>query len=353
VGDVIPQGGIAEFVPDQIEQLLDNRLNYPDASFDNPMSAPFAPVGNAATGAVDYIPLDAIKSKDLLTNNTSGVVDGSPLDVSLADQTFQKIINPLDVDVPIDSMTARSMADSFYNPNGTLSNVADDAVTIEDIISRSDDALGNIADNPVTIEDIISRSNVADNLDELATTSPYPNADPNNPNSVLDPSKDFMGRDINDFQRSTDLMGRQITGDLTVDKVLDLGKAYLDNPVALAGLVGTGIAATGIVNNVIGGDKVADTSQGKTAAPLTSSQIPGMVQIGTTTGLEDLFDYKNLYKNSPFAQYTTMPISNEITPSFTVSDVFQNLMADANPQTKIEPNLVGLAGLQKKMMVGK
>ena len=135
--------------------------------------------------------------------------------------------------------------------------------------------------------------------------------------------------------------------------MLDLAGAYLDNPAALAGLVGTGLAATGLVNNVIGGNEVVDTSQGDTAAPLTSSQIPGMVQVGATPGLEDLFDYKNLYKDSPFAQYTTMPVSNEITPSFTVSDVFQKLMADANPQTKLEPNLVGLADLQKKMMVGK
>ena len=36
-------------------------------------------------------------------------------------------------------------------------------------------------------------------------------------------------------------------------------------------------------------------------------------------------------------------------PSFTVSDVFRSLMADAGPQPKIEPNLVGLANLQKQM----
>jgi len=42
-------------------------------------------------------------------------------------------------------------------------------------------------------------------------------------------------------------MGRPISDELTLDKALDLGKAYLDNPAALAGVIGTGLTATSSV----------------------------------------------------------------------------------------------------------
>jgi len=77
-----------------------------------------------------------------------------------------------------------------------------------------------------------------------------------------------------------------------------------------------------------------------------------MVPAGSTPGLQDLFNYTDLYKSSPFVkqqtQRRTQPTQQQY-PGFTVSDVFRSLMADAIPQPKIEPNLVGLADLQKQM----
>jgi hypothetical protein len=364
VGDVIPQGGIAEFAPDQINQLLDNRLNYPNASFDNPMSAPFAPVGNAATGAVDYIPLDAIKSKDLLINN--GVVDGSPLDVSLADQTFQKIINPLDTGVPIDNMTAQSIADSFYNPNGQLTNAAGQSgnLTLDDIIEGAGTSIKDIVGSDFsagTPTDGMSGTPPADvvNGNKLLLQ----NGSLTDPSSltttkVVDTNTKVDNTGVDEFGNSKvdltgtklDLSGNKITDDLTLDKVIDLGKAYLDNPGALTGLVGTGLAATGLVDNVIGGDKLLDTKKvaDDVVSTLTSKQVASMVPVGSTPGLQDLFDYVDLYKSSPFRQTQTTQ-QQTLYPAFTVSDVFRILMADAAPQPKIEPNLVGLADLQKQM----
>jgi hypothetical protein len=55
---------------------------------------------------------------------------------------------------------------------------------------------------------------------------------------------------------------------------------------------------------------------------------------------------------APYVQQQTQQTAQQ-TPSFTVSDVFKSLMENAGPQPKIEPTLVGLADLQKKMMVGK
>jgi hypothetical protein len=362
MGDVIPAGGIAQFAPNEIAQLTANTLAAPDyqaIAALNPMGLP-----SAYTGAVDYIPLNAINQTANLVNLPSGVADGSPLDVSLADQTFQKIINPLDTDVPIDSMTARSIADSFYNPNGTLSNTVgiDD---LDDLInSKGVETFDELTKGTLNQPSELTTTNVND------TTSLYPNADPNNPNTVLDPKKDFMGRPINDAMKSglaepsqssvsdwsKDMMGRPINDSLTLDKVLDLGGAYLQNPAALAGLVGTGLAATGLVNNVIGGNKVVDTKATDSGAALTSKPIPSMVTVGSTPGLQDLFNYADLYKSSPFLQTQTTQQQAQPTaqiPSFIVSDVFKNLMADAGSQPKIEPTLVGLADLQKKMMVGK
>jgi len=372
VGDVIPRGGIAEFLPDEIDQLLNNRLNYSDVSFDNPMSAPNAPVGNAATGAVDYIPLDAIKSKDLALNN--GVVDGSPLDVSLADQTFQKIINPLDTGVPIDNMTAQSIADSFYNPNGQLTNAAGQSgnLTLDDIIAGKgtsiDDIVGSdfSAGTPTTGMSGTPPADVVSGNKLLLQNGSLTDPDLLATNNVVDTSSvtklDNTG--VDEFGNSKldlagtklDLSGNKITDDLTLSKVLDLGGAYLQNPAALAGLVGTGLAATGLVNNVIDGNKVVDTKATDSGAALTSKQIPSMVTVGSTPGLQDLFNYVDLYKSSPFLQTQTtqqQALQTAQIPSFIVSDVFKNLMADAGSQPKIEPTLVGLANLQKKMMVGK
>jgi hypothetical protein len=373
MGEVIPQGGIAEFAPDQIEQLLNNRLNYPDVSFDNPMSAPNAPVGNAATSAVDRIPF--IKS----TNLVNGVVDGSPLDVSLADQTFQKIINPLDTGVPIDSMTARSIADSFYNPNGQLTNAAGQSgnLTLDDIIAGkgtsikdvvgsdfsggtpTDGMLGTppadvvngskvlLQNGSLTDPNSLTTNNVVDTNTKLDTLDKVVDTKNTRVDAAGNSKLDLTGTKL-------DLNGNTITDTLTLDKALDLGKAYLDDPLKLAGLVGTGLAATGLVNNVIGGNKVVDTKATDSDAALTSKQIPSMVTVGSTPGLQDLFNYADLYKSSVFAPYVQQQAQPTAQiPSFTVSDVFRNLMADAAPQPKIEPTLVGLADLQKKMMVGK
>jgi len=132
--------------------------------------------------------------------------------------------------------------------------------------------------------------------------------------------------------------------------------------------VGTGLVATGLLNNIIGGDKLLDTKQIEKATgdltSLTSKQVASMVPAGPTPGLQDLFNYADLYKSSVFAPYVQQqtqqtaqqPSQQQIQqqyPGFTVSDVFRSLMADAAPQPKIEPNLVGLADLQKKMMAGK
>ena len=347
MGEVIPQSGIAQFAPNEVAELTAKTLAAPDyqaIAALNPMGLP-----SAYTGAVDYIPLNAINQTANLVNLPSGVVDGSPLDVSLADQTFQKIINPLDTGVPIDRMTARSIADSFYNPNGTLSNTVgiDD---LDDLInSKGVETFDELTNGNLNQPSELTTTNVNN------TTSLYPNANPDDPNTVLDPKKDFMGRDINDVAKSTDMMGRPITGDLTLDKVLDLGGAYLQNPAALAGLVGTGLAVTGLVNNVIGGNTLLNTKDTKqvadSIAALTSQPVASMVKVGSTPGLQDLFNYVDLYKSSPFLQaQTTQPQMQPTAqaPSFTVSDVFRSLMADA-PQQKIEPNLVGLADLQKQM----
>ena len=379
VGDVIPQGGIAEFAPDQIEQLLDNRLNYPNASFDNPMSAPNAPVGNAATGAVDRIPLDSIKSTNLLLNNSSGVADGSPLDVSLADQTFQKIINPLDTGVKIDNMTAQSIADSFYNPSGQLTNAAGNSanLTLDDIINGSGTSIQDIvgsdwsAGTPTTGMTGIPPVDVTNGtkliLQNLTDGSSLTDTNSLTTNNVVDTNTklnntgtDAAGNSKVDLAGTKlDLSGNKITDSLTLDKTLDLGKAYLNDPAALAGLVGTGLAATGLVNNVIGGNKVTDTTKATdSVAALTSKPVASMVPVGSTPGLQDLFNYADLYKSSPFAHQQTQQQTQQQPPGlqtqqqypgFTVSDVFRSLMADAGPQPKIEPNLVGLADLQKQM----
>jgi hypothetical protein len=152
-----------------------------------------------------------------------------------------------------------------------------------------------------------------------------------------------------------DLSGNKITDDLTLDKVLDLGGAYLENPAALAGLVGTGLAATSLVNNVINPTKTTTDN----ITTLATSQLPTLttdqiISLGPTTGLQDLFDYSNLYKNTkynPTTQQLTQPTQQY--PAFVVSDIFKDLMKAAPERPKIEPNLVGLAGLQKKMTEGK
>jgi len=392
MGDVIPQGGIAEFAPDQINQLLDNRLNYPDVSFDNPMSMP-----TAVTGAVDNIPLDAIKQTSNFVNAT-GPVDGSPLDVSEADQAFQKLFNPTDSQIQINNLTAQDMATAGTNPQDAINKAAgldindnqftagtpgesgqlpvnwSPEVTLEDIINSKDLSLQDIVGSdwsagtptigmegnlPADLTNYYNSMNeLAPSLTELTNnslTQPsgeltaknvidtsgrlYPNSSADNVYEVADPSKD--------------LMGRSISNDLTLDKIKDLGTAYLSNPAALAGLVGTGLAATGLVNNVINPVKTTDTTGTNTGT--TTAPIASMVPVGSTPGLQDLFDYANLYKNSPFLnkqQTTQQQAQQQVqqqTPSFTVSDVFRNLMADAGPQPKIEPNLVGLADLQKQM----
>jgi hypothetical protein len=361
IGDVIPQGGIAQFAPDEIAQLTAKTLAAPDYQAIaelNPMGLP-----SAVTGAVDYIPLDAIKS---------GVVDGSPLDVSLADQTFQKIINPLDTGVPIDSMTARSIADSFYNPNGQLTNAAGNSanLTLDDIIEGAgtsiDDVVGSdwSAGTPTTgmlgtpPADVVSGNKLLlqngslTDANSLATNNV---ADTSTVTKLNNTGVDEFGNSKVDLAGTKlDLSGNTITDDLTLGKVLDLGGAYLSNPAALAGVIGTGLAATGLVNNVIDGNKVVDTKATDSGAALTSKQIPSMVTVGSTPGLQDLFNYADLYKSSPFLQtQTTQQQAQQQAPSFIVSDVFKNLMADAGSQPKIEPTLVGLADLQKKMMVGK
>jgi hypothetical protein len=224
--------------------------------------------------------------------------------------------------------------------------------------------------------DSLTSGSVTSPAEELTTNNVsgtsgrlYPNSSAEDPFMVEDPTKDLMGRPIAEFtkppfpnssadnvyevaDRSKDLMGRPISNDLTLDKIKDLGTAYLSNPAALAGVIGTGLAATGLVNNVISPAKTTATTN---AGALTTSPVASMIQAGSTPGLQDLFDYADLYKSSPFTQQTTQQPAQQTAqvPSFTVSDVFRSLMADAGPQPKIEPNLVGLADLQKKMMVGK
>jgi hypothetical protein len=301
MGEVIPRGGIAEYLPDEIDQLLSNRLDYPDPSFDNPMSMPVS-----STGSVDItLPIKGSQAAGLDINDnyfTSGV-PGEPgvLPVNWGPTTIDDIIDNVGSDwsagTPTTGMEGKLPADlaNYYKGMNEFSETSD-------TISKLTDNVGN----------------------------------------------------------KFDLNGNKITDNLTLDKALNLGKAYLDNPAALAKVVGTGLAATGLVNNVIGGNKVtnkvADTAS-------TSKPVASMVQIGSTPGLQDLFNYIDLYKDSPFAptkkQTETTPVTTPVTtpesytPSFTISDVFRSLMADAGPQPKIEPNLVGLADLQKKMMVGK
>jgi hypothetical protein len=155
-----------------------------------------------------------------------------------------------------------------------------------------------------------------------------------------------------------DLSGNKITDDLTLDKVLDLGGAYLGNPAALAGLIGTGLAVTGLVNNVI--NPIKTTTATDNITTLNTSQLPTLttqqiISLDPTTGLQDLFDYSNLYKNTKYNP-TTQQLTTQTTqqyPAFVVSDIFKDLMMAAPERPKIEPNLVGLAGLQQKMTEGK
>jgi len=320
----------------------------------------------------------------------SGVFDGSPLDVSVADQTLQKIINPLDTGVPIDSMTARGIADSFYNPNGQLTNAAGQSgnLTLDDIIAGkgtsiqdivgsdfsggtpTDGMLGNAPADVVNGNKLILQNGSLTDPSALTTANTVDTSGGNavngggsnltgdgNLTKLVNNGTDASGNSLVDLTGSkVDLNGNPVSDTLTLSKALDLGSAYLNNPAALAGLVGTGLAATGLVNNVINPVKTTDTTGTNTGAT-TTSQIASMVPAGSTHGLQDLFDYANLYKNSPFLnkqQTTQQQAQQQVqqqTPSFTVSDVFRSLMADAAPQPKIEPNLVGLADLQKKMMV--
>lgn len=340
MGDVIPQGGIAHLMPEEVANLTASRLI--DASADNPMGFPY-------TGAVDYIPLDAIKQTSNFVNAT-GPVDGSPLDVSEADQAFQKLFSPYDSQLPIDKLTAQDMASAGQQ----LSSAGQD-LTIEDLIKAKDYS-------PLTIDDIVGSdwsagtpttgmegnlpadlANYYSGMNEFPITSSIPSQLTDG--SFAQPTTLTTNNVIDTGGDKFDLNGNKITEELTLDKALDLGKAYLDNPAALAGVIGTGLAATGLVNNVINPAKTTTTDTGTT----TTAPVASMIQAGPTPGLQDLFDYANLYKNSPFAQQQTQQPTQQQPPGFTVSDVFRSLMADAGPQPKIEPNLVGLADLQKQM----
>jgi hypothetical protein len=370
MGDVIPQGGIAHLMPEEIANLTASRLI--DASADNPMGFPY-------TGAVDYIPLDAIKQTSNFVNAT-GPVDGSPLDVSEADQAFQKLTSPYDIQAQIDSLTAQDIATAGTNPQDAINRAAgldindnqfttgtpggpgqlpvnwSPEVTLEDIINSRDLSLQDIvgsdwsAGTPTTgMEGNLPAdlTNYYNSMNELAPSlTELTNNSLTQPNTLT--TNNVIDNSGSGTTQKFDLQGRPITEDLTLDKVLDFGKAYLDNPAALAGVVGTGLAATGLVNNVINPTKTAETNTGTTT---TTAPVASMVPVGPTPGLQDLFNYADLYKSSPFAQQQTQqqpPGLQAQYPGFTVSDVFRSLMADA-PQQKIEPNLVGLADLQKQM----
>jgi hypothetical protein len=405
MGDVIPQGGIAEFAPDQINQLLDNRLNYPDVSFDNPMSMP-----TAVTGAVDNIPLNAIKQTSNFVNAT-GPVDGSPLDVSEADQVFQKLASPYDIQTSIDNLTAQDIATANANPQEAINKAAgldindnqfttgtpgepgqlpvnwSPEVTLEDLINSRDLTLQDIvgsdwsAGTPTTgmegnlpadltnyynsmnelapALDNLTKGNLNSLAEELTTNnvSGINNSgsggdeivDEGNLRKLITNGTDAAGNSQVDLTGTgVDLNGNPVTDELTIAKALDLDKAYLNNPSALAGLVGTGLAATGLVNSVINPTKTTTTD----TATTTTAPVASMIPVGATPGLQDLFNYADLYKSSPFAQQQTQqqpPGLQAQYPGFTVSDVFRSLMADAGPQPKIEPNFVGLADLQKQM----
>jgi hypothetical protein len=366
MGDVIPQGGIAEFAPDQINQLLDNRLNYPDVSFDNPMSMP-----TAVTGAVDRIPLDAIKTTNLLppsagldindnqfTAGTPGEpgqlpVNWSP-EVTLEDIIKSKDLNLQDI-VGSDWSAGTPTTGMVGAPPADLTNYYNS-------MNETAPQLAELTKDSLTQPSEFTTKNVSDTSGRL-----YPNSSAEDPFMVEDPTKDLMGRPIAEFTKppfpnssadnvyevadpSKDLMGRSISNDLTLDKIKDLGTAYLSNPAALAGIVGTGLAATGLINNVTGPTQTATTD----TAAKTSAPVASMLPVGPTPGLQDLFNYADLYKSSPFVQQQTQQQGQQPQqgqqgyPGFTVSDVFRSLMAEA-PQQKIEPNLVGLADLQKQM----
>ena len=338
MGEVIPQGGIAQFAPEEVANLTANRLI--DASADNPMGFPY-------TGAVDYIPLDAIKQTANFVNPLSSEI------------TIDDIIKAKDVEavpVSIDDIVGSDWS-AGTPTTGMEGNLPADLANYYSGMNEfpiTSNIPSQLTDNSLTQP--LTTANAS------GTTKLYPNSSADDPFTVEDPTKDLMGRPIAEFAKppfpnssadnvytvsdpTKDLMGNPISNDLTLDKIKDLGTAYLSNPAALAGLVGTGLAATGLVNNVINPAKtpVADTTT-QAAAP-TANMVPA----GPTPGLQDLFDYANLYKSSPFAQRQTQQPTQQQPPGFTVSDVFRSLMADAGPQPKIEPNLVGLADLQKQM----
>ena len=356
MGEVIPQGGIAEYLPSG----FDVGDVIPQGGI-----AEYLPSSELANG----LSTSAVTSPQFTTFDT-GPVDGSPLDVSLADQTFQKIINPLDTDVPIDSMTARSIADSFYNPNGQLTNAAGNStnLTLDDIIEGAgtsiDDIVGSdwSAGTPTTgmsgapPADVVNGNKFLlqnGSLTDPSSLTTNTVADTNTVTKLDNTGVDEFGNSKVDLAGTKlDLSGNTINDTLTLDKALDLGKAYIDNPAALAGVIGTGLAATGLINNVTGGNNLIDTNQVADSVS-TSKPVASMVPVGSTPGLQDLFNYADLYKSSPFVQQQTQQQTQQPSqqqyPGFTVSDVFRSLMADAAPQPKIEPNLVGLADLQKQM----
>jgi hypothetical protein len=318
MGDVIPQGGIAEhlpaFAPTDVYNWSESINTKPYDNWASTIGETTLDdiIGNLQQGSVD--PLTANNITDVSGNYLRSEID-----------TIKDMANATPESGEANPSFGLDINDNYFT-SGTPGEPGALPVNWE----------------PTDIDDIarLSTDNVGSDWSAGNPTTGYPNADPNNPNKVLDPTKDFMGRPISD--------------ELTLDKAADLGKAYLDNPAALAGLVGAGLATTGLVNSVIESnqsDKKVEPNESKKPVVLQD-----MVKVGSTPGLQDLFDYTSLYKDSPFFQQQTTQqpqLGKPVYPEFTVSDVFRSLMKEAPPQPKIEPNLVGLADLQKKMMVGR
>jgi hypothetical protein len=429
MGDVIPQGGIAEYLPvnfsqaDKVfEQLVNpasnlstdtldqfvSKLTQPsledltatNASYDLPVDLaenPFAIVDDFASPSsiANQVPeadrffeniMDQqglSKGLDIYDNQfTTGTV-GTPGELPV--NWSESILSPNDVKSAINSAAGLDINDNAFT-TGTVGKIGELPVNW----SETETALERLT-NPQSFENASKVSAGLDINDNTFTTGTpgEPGVLPVNwgadvastikdvvgsdwsagtptteltgtPPADLTTKVDNTGVDANGNSKvdlagtKVDLSGNKITDNLTLDKVLDLGGAYLGNPAALAGLIGTGLAATNLVDKVINPNP---TTTGNittlTTSPLPTLTTEQIISLGPTTGLQDLFDYGNLYKNTKFATQPIAQLTPPTYPAFTVSDIFRDFLKAAPDRPKIEPNLVGLAGLQQKMTEGK
>jgi len=323
MGEVIPQGGIADYLPSGLDM------------------GDVIPKG----GIADYLPASAAQADELFEQLVN---PASTIPATSFDQFSSELTQPSSGD-----FTTMNAVDNGGLSAHQLSDVSN-GLDMGEVIPP--EGIAEYLPNGLDMGDVIPQGGIADyNLNGLDTGDVIPQGGIGEYASRVDANGNSR---VDLAGTKFDLNGNPINDSLTLGKVLDIGGAYLSNPTAL---IGTGLAVAGLMNKMTDVNKLVDATKATDAiSALTSSQAPGIVSVGSTPGLQDLFNYTDLYKSSPFQQTTqpkaqtnTQPQTQPIYPGFTVSDLFKSLMAEAPPKPKIEPNLVGLAGLQQKMTEGK